>query len=373
MVLTPRHLASMAAAVLRAGSAHPVHDCITHIRGAADWLARAQDVHGDGGCAKSFNLLTYRWEPSYPETSGYLIGTLLDLARFFGDDGYRRRAEQMGTWLLSLQLESGAFPAIDRQTPVVFDTGQIMHGLIDLVEQDGGNEPEYSRAIGRAAAWLTEVQDESGAWIHGAYLETPHTYSTRVAWALLRAANLLDEPRYRAAAVRNVEWALTRQQPNGWFRQNSLNDQARPILHTIVYAARGLFEAGRLLDEERYCLAGRRTMEALYERWQADRRLYGAYDAAWHGVVAARCPVGEVQLSGFWMRMADAWGERKYRDAALAVNDGVKRTQNLSTSDANIRGGIPGSSPIYGRYCFLKFPNWAVKFYIDALLLEAGS
>ncbi len=36
--------------------------------------------------------------------------------------------------------------------------------------------------------------------------------------------------------------------------------------------------------------------------------------------------------------------------------------------DANLRGGIPGSDPIWGDYIPLALPNWAVKFYIDALL-----
>lgn len=370
-MLTPRQLIRVASALLRARALHPVQDCAIHLQGAADWLVRAQDVHQDGGCAKSFNLLTYTWEPSYPETSGYIIGTLLALARFYGNEDYRRRAERMGAWLLSLQLDNGAFPAIDRRTPVVFDTGQILHGLLDLAEDEG--RACYQRAIERAATWLTDSQDESGAWIRGAYLGVAHTYSTRVAWALLRAANLLNEPRYRAAAVRNAEWALMQQQPNGWFRHNSLKDQDRPILHTIVYAGRGLFEVGRLLDDDRYCLAARRTMDALYERWQTEGRLYGAYDAHWRGVVNARCLVGEAQLSGLWMRMAATWNERRYRDAALTVNDTIKRTQALSTSDPNVRGGIAGSYPIYGRYCFLKFPNWAIKFYIDTLLLEAQS
>ena len=33
-------------------------------------------------------------------------------------------------------------------------------------------------------------------------------------------------------------------------------------------------------------------------------------------------------------------------------------------------GGVPGSSPYYGRYMAFRQPNWATKFFIDALLLE---
>ena len=33
-----------------------------------------------------------------------------------------------------------------------------------------------------------------------------------------------------------------------------------------------------------------------------------------------------------------------------------------------VRGGIAGSAPFYGRYERFTYPNWAAKFYVDALL-----
>ena len=35
-----------------------------------------------------------------------------------------------------------------------------------------------------------------------------------------------------------------------------------------------------------------------------------------------------------------------------------------------MRGAIKGSHPIWGGYLFGTYPNWAVKFFMDALLLE---
>jgi hypothetical protein len=43
----------------------------------------------------------------------------------------------------------------------------------------------------------------------------------------------------------------------------------------------------------------------------------------------------------------------------------------LRTSNLNVRGAIAGSYPIYGRYERLKYPNWATKFFVDALLMLA--
>jgi hypothetical protein len=57
-----------------------------------------------------------------------------------------------------------------------------------------------------------------------------------------------------------------------------------------------------------------------------------------------------------------------YLDAARKAVAFVASTQDLRTSNPNIRGAIGGSYPIYGRYARLQYPNWAAKFFIDSLL-----
>jgi hypothetical protein len=45
-------------------------------------------------------------------------------------------------------------------------------------------------------------------------------------------------------------------------------------------------------------------------------------------------------------------------------------TQDISTPDPNVRGGIKGSNPVWGRYASMSFPNWATKFFVDAMWLR---
>ena len=35
-----------------------------------------------------------------------------------------------------------------------------------------------------------------------------------------------------------------------------------------------------------------------------------------------------------------------------------------------LRGGIAGSAPIWGDYSRFEFPNWAAKFFADALMMD---
>ena len=76
------------------------------------WLARAQDQSAsrDGGVARHFSLIT-GWSTSYPETTGYIVPTMLAHAAAAGDADARLRALRMLDWLTSLQFPEGGFQA----------------------------------------------------------------------------------------------------------------------------------------------------------------------------------------------------------------------------------------------------------------------
>ena len=101
------------------------------------WLGRAQDhsPSRDGGVARHFSLVD-GWGSSYPETTGYIVPTLLAYADQWGGDAgedARQRARRMLDWLVSIQFPEGGFQGglIDSEpkVPVTFNTGQILLGL----------------------------------------------------------------------------------------------------------------------------------------------------------------------------------------------------------------------------------------------------
>ena len=71
-----------------------------------------------------------------------------------------------------------------------------------------------------------------------------------------------------------------------------------------------------------------------------------------------------------WQKLYMITKDKKFLIAAKNSNNYVKTMQNLASSNAGIRGGIPGASPIYGWYAPFCYPNWAAKFFVDALMLE---
>ena len=71
-----------------------------------------------------------------------------------------------------------------------------------------------------------------------------------------------------------------------------------------------------------------------------------------------------------WTRMAQVTGDDDFRIPARAGLAYLKSTQRLTDTDKTLRGGIAGSSPIWGDYSRFEYPNWAAKFFADALMMD---
>ena len=76
-------------------SVKPTQSIELHLRGAADWLCRAQAATPDDGVAHSFDIKSGKWQASYPETTGYIIPTLYDYAKNYSEPTYAAAALKM--------------------------------------------------------------------------------------------------------------------------------------------------------------------------------------------------------------------------------------------------------------------------------------
>ncbi|MHB8773330.1 MAG: hypothetical protein ACYC7J_20255 [Syntrophales bacterium] len=340
-----------------------------HLREAVAWIARAQDATPDGGVSHSYGI-GKGWAPSYPETTGYIIPTLLSWSHLAGDADARERALRMADWELEVRLPSGAIPSLSDDRPVVFDTGQVLFGWLAVYRETG--ESKYLYAARAGGNWLLSVVDPDGVWRRYGNPGSagPNLYNARFTYALVELSKETGDSRYSEAASRYLDWALTQERIPGWFDHNCLNDNDRPLLHTIAYTAQGFLESGALLGETRYIDAAVRTADALVPRIGPDGRMPGRFDRDWRGAVPWSCLTGMAQMAIVWRRLGDLDGDRRYRDAAGEVIQFLKRTHDLGTKHPGVRGGVKGSWPVNGAYGRYRVLNWATKFFIDALLLE---
>lgn len=341
---------------------------------AAAWLATAQDrsMSADGGMARDFSLIR-GWATSYPETTGYIIPTMIAYAKWRDNPSYLERARRMLDWLLSIQMDDGAFQGgrIDSEprVPVVFNTGQILIGLADGSREFG--EP-YTKSMERAAAWLIQVQDRDGCWRKGSSpfaMKGDKSYDTHVAWGLLEAHRAQPDEASLSAAIRNVDWTLGRQLENGWMSNCCLSNPEQPLTHTLGYCLRGILETYIETSEERFLEGATKLANGLCGVLKSDGFLPGRIKKDWSSGVSWACLTGTAQISYCWLKLYDITGIARFRDAGIVANRYVRETVSLQGSEST-RGGVRGSFPIDGSYGRFEYLNWAAKFFVDANLLE---
>ena len=345
-----------------------------HLEAAIDWLCRAQDVRDScadrGGVAAGWSFED-GWLPSYPETSGYIVETFIAAARVLGRPELIGRAERIIDWELSIQQPDGAFPGHFGERgshPVIFNTGQIMHGM--LAGHLQLNRSECLESAVRAGHWLARHQDGDGCWRKFEHHGVPHTYNTRGTWALLATGLLAGDAKLVDSAKRHLDWALRQQTDSGWFENNAFTPDRHPFTHTIAYAIRGFVECGALTGDERYLTSARRAAAGVASVQRHDGWIAGTLDRHWQSRVQYACLTGVAQMALCWLRLDQETGNTEFRSHAGKAIGYVKRQQHLADDDPVVRGGIAGSAPIWGRYSMFEYPNWAAKFFADALMIE---
>ncbi len=264
---------------------------------------------------------------AYPEVTGYVVPTLLQY-------GERELATRLVRWLVSIQAADGSYPDPDEGVPHVFDTGQILRGLLagtDLV-------PEAMEAARRAADYLCGEMLEAGTRGFGArYLRViPDGVHLYVLPPLYRVAEVHHEARYRSAAQQCLEYYCA--------QKDAL--QIDTLTHFIGYELEALIDLGRTDHAAA-------VLENLRRRQAPDGSVRGEGGAQWV------CAPGLAQLAICWYKI----GQWEPADKALSWLEAHQQPS----------GGFLGSSGPGAAY----FPDveipWAAKFYLDAHQLRVTS
>lgn len=350
------------------------------MRAAADWLLRAQRATPDDGV--SFGYFPCRresangWMASYPETTGYVIETLLRYAARYGNEDDRDAALRMARWEAKIQMPSGAVQSgmlrgPERQTPAVFNTGMVLQGFTEALAAGAGDD--ILAAARRAADFLVSDMGEDGHFrTHGDHVVAHRvkTYNCLCGWALYRLGDWTGEERYRNAAVRAVEAAARSQRESGWFADNDMDRPEAPLLHSISYTLQGILEVALLAGREDLLAVVRRGVDPLVERISPSGFLHGRYYPDWEPASFSSCLTGCAQLAVVLYRLSETRGLEGYRAAADRIVRFLKALQRLDSPDEALNGALAGSFPLNGSYMTYGYPNWATKYFLDALLLQ---
>jgi uncharacterized protein YyaL (SSP411 family) len=341
----------------------------TLIQKSLRWIKQSQDKINSGGVG-CYEF--YRWTKGYPEVTGYIIPTFWDCYHVLGDKALKERAISMADWELSIQKEIGGWEGYyegDNQPPVVFNTGQVIRGLIRTYRET--NEEKYLESAIKAADWIVNTQDEDGSWTSTNYKNMKRVYDTYVSAPLAQLWEITKENKYAQSAIKNCEFAISHQHENGWFDlcDNTLLNNEAPVTHTIAYTIDGLIETGLILKKNIFINAGKKAADALLHKHEILSFLPARLDKDWKKKANYVCNTGVAQTGIIFMRLYEIEGDPRYINAALKMVDFLSYIQDLNGIGKYRKGGITGSYPVWGMYCPLKYPSWASKYFIDLVLM----
>ncbi|MCC6465669.1 MAG: glycosyltransferase [Planctomycetes bacterium] len=235
-------------------------------------------------------------------------------------------AEQYARWLVFVQLPDGSFPDPDRRDPFVFDTGQVLRGLLAVESR----VPEAPAALRRATEWmLVQLGDGSRGFGRRYAGEIPETIHLYVLAPLREAAARLDIQGADATVSRAVQYYC------------ASTDLLRPetLSHFYAYQWQALLELGQL-DRARAALPG------VLARQNGDGSFPAFVGASWV------CVTGVAQIAICLQ--------------ALGCKDEADRALHWMEKHQDAGGAWPGSYGPGSTYFPTNQPAWAVKYFLDA-------
>ena len=279
----------------------------------------------------------------YPEVSGYYIPTLLQW-------GERDRAIAYAEYLCSIQKENGAWFDSNDMMPYIFDSGQILKGLVAIYPM----KPEVKENIIKGCDWIISNMTPEGRLVapekntfpedESFYSELIHLYCLS---PIKEAGETFNRPNYIEAI--NKILAYYKREKMDKIMNFSL------LSHFYAYVMEALYDLG----ETDLC---RQAMINLEKYRNKKGAISALNDVPWI------CSTGLFQLAIVWYKLGELEKGNSLFYYGLTLQ--------------NETGGWYGSYPapgflarfFRGRKKPYYFPDaeisWAVKYFLDALALK---
>lgn len=326
---------------------------------AINWVHRSIDVNGGRGSSAYYHLMK-GWSKPYPETSGYLIETLMSS----GEEKDQKATLFLGEWLLSIQLPSGAFPGGlgTLGKPIFFDSGMILGGLNSLHQFDPDG-PWLSSLLALRVWLLQQLRERSNTNFIKVY---DPTYQVLVLSRLLDSDKLIPISKEDLELIQDSFLTyLSRMNELSFPSQSGFLPDADALTHTLAYSLEGIFKCGLFFENDNAIQVVKNALNQLIMKRQELGFLQATFDRQWASKDSYSCVVGNCQMSMLMNKMYQLSDDQHFKDAAVQLFADIASTAKRRMLVGK-NAGVPGSSPIWGTYFRFAFPNWAAKYYIDA-------
>ena len=362
-----------------------ISDDKTHLLRSIDWIKNAQDAFPDGGISRAYNLHGENfksnpsgWQLSYPETSGYILPSLIKANNFLADENLNNRIYQLGDFLMQMSKEGkvkgGSLNKIENYS--VFDTGQVLRGLIEYFKIS--KNENILQNIKECADFICNSEiEKSGRFSSNNLAKNSIKYinndtvNVYIALPLAQVSEFFNDVKYKDLSKRIMNYTITRQNQNGYFENADFYSKENTLTHNIGYIVEGLIETSLYFSDEANFNKVNFTLNKLSEIVDKNKDLISRYDNNWKPVGKEICITGSAQIAISLLKSSNFKKNSNFEKNAIKITERLKEYQNNYIE--NFGGGIGamwGSWPISGSYQPFESINWANKFFIDLLNLK---
>lgn len=326
------------------------------------WIEKSFENNNLKGSSGSRSLLG-KWSASYPETTGYLLPTVLAASSIPKHRRLEIANSQYG-YFKNLANSDGSFcQSESNSAPIIFDTAQILLGLINLVPY-APNNTAVSDLCEKSYNWLFNQLDNEGFFKEYNYIEGYNpSYYSRVAWPMLKWELSLNRHASKKT-LKLISRIVAEKKPNYAFNNWGFYPETKAYTHTIAYTLRGLWECGSLLSDTDLKRVVYNSLDKILELVSTEGKLAGEYNGEWKGNYDFICSTGNAQLALLLILVYKNTKERKYLSGVPVLLKPLIRAQERFHS----RGALSSSIPIWGPYQKLRYTNWTQKFYSECLI-----
>lgn len=323
-------------------------ELVNHLKrpseGAVKWLEACEKARGwiEKNSIPGRGIInTSKLPESYPEVTGYYIPTLMRW-------GFLELAVSYAKWLCSIQKPDGAWYDTEGKNPYVFDTAQILKGLLAVRDRVDGADT----AICKGCDWILSNIEENGRLTtpsreewgeEGVCSELIHLYCLS---PLYEAADVFGEKKYRDAADKVADYYITE-------HGEEIRDFGF-LSHFYAYVMEALCDIGR----EKLARESMKQLEKLLD----EKGYVPAYrDVNWV------CSTGMFQLAIVWFKLGDLeHGSKALNYAAKLQNESGGWYGSYPTTD-NPKASDREEYPDYIADAEI---SWAVKYFLDAVYFK---
>lgn len=271
-------------------------------------------------------LVHHKHKSAYPEVTGYTIPTLLNY-------GEKELAYEFLKWILCVQRANGGFTDPDAGRLYIFDSAQILRGLLAAKDLHPQALPAAKRTVDYLLSEMSEEGKKGyGIRYKGEIPETVHLYTLP---QIFEAAKIFNEEKYEVYAKNCLEYYIN--------HEDLLN--INNLTHFLSY------ELEALIDLKREDLAIP-VLEELKKLQKEDGSIRGQGDVEWV------CSTGLAQIAICLYKI----GDKRNADRAI---EWLEKNQNPS-------GGFYGSYGEKASYFPEEEIGWATKFFLDAVFLQGS-